>query len=308
MPDIGSMKMRILIADDNIALQEILTEIIENAGHTAETVSSAGAVLYSIGTFRPDVILLDIDMPEGEGLSLLDKMQNSTPPINIPVVVIRSWGRQIPQDIFMVKCHIEKPFTTADVLDSITTALIEDDGADEPVEAPVKQADTHHLAAKGTLAEIDVSFGKSYVMFQRNQNAINTLISLFVNEDYDVLVITTKKKKAIVERFGSKKISSLTMTVKLLGGHLNIYGLGTMIDNVDEFVKNNDKPVIAFDDLNKIIDRNGMNSALTAVHQLLTKKYDKNITFLVSVDPVGFTTKDKEILLNHMAHHDPIGE
>jgi hypothetical protein len=77
---------------------------------------------------------------------------------------------------------------------------------------------------------------------------------------------------------------------------------------VDEFIVNSNKPVIAFDDLNKIIDRNGMNSVLTAIHQLVTKGYDKDRTFLVSVDSKGFTVKDKEILLNHMAHYDPIGE
>jgi len=300
--------MRILIADDNIALQDILAEIVRGAGHTAEAVSSAEAALSSIDSFRPDIILLDIDMPGGSGFAFLDKMQHSVPPVNIPVVAIRSWGRQIPQDIYVVKCHIEKPFTTADVLESISAAQAGEAEADEVADVVSKQTRTRREAPPEALEEIGVSFGTSYVMFQRNTNAVNDLISVFSKEDYDVLVVTTRKKKAIGERFGSNKIKSLTMRIKLLGGHFNIYGLGTMIDDVDEFIKNSGRPVVAFDDLNKIIDKNGMNSAIAAVHQLITKKYDKEITFLVSVDPAGFTTKDKEILLNHMAYHDPIGE
>jgi len=300
------MKMKVLIADDNITLQEILTEIVHDAGHTAETASAADAALSAMDSFHPDVILLDIDMPDG--LELLDRMQNSAPPIDIPVVIIRSWGRQIPQDISMVKCHIEKPFTTMDVLESINaTQAKEAEAGVQPV-AAAKHAEPHQNAPQATLSEMGVLYGTSYVSFRHNPNAINNLITTFAKGGFDVLVISTKKKKTIVERFGSNKIKSLTMTIKLFGGHFNIYGLGTMIDDADEFIKSSGKPVVAFDDLNKLIDRNGMNSALTAVHQLISKKYDKEVTFLVSVDPAGFTVKDKEILLNHMAYYDPVGE
>jgi len=297
--------MRILIVDDNIALQEILTEVVSEVGHSAKAVSTTESAFSSIESFRPEVVFLDIDMPNG--LSLLDNMQNSTPPVDVPVVVIRSWNRQIPQDISMIKCHIEKPFTSYDVLNSITKAHTKDSETDEHANAAAKQTEPNKKTE--TLAETGVSFGKSYVIFQHGPSAVNSLISKFDKEGYNLLIITARKKKTIMERFRNEKIASLTLTIKLLGGNFNIYGLGTMIDNVDEFIKNSSRPVIAFDDLNRIIDRNGMNSALTAIYQLVTKRYGKDATFLVSVDPVGFTTKDKEILLNHMQqYHDPVGE
>ena len=302
------MKMRVLIADDNVALQEILTEIVSDAGHTAKTVSTVDAALSSFDSFHPDVVLLDIDMPGGRGLTLLDKMQNSVPPVDVPVVIIRSWDRRIPQDISMVKGHIEKPFSTADVLESIKAAQREEADTGEQANTAPKQAAAERDAPKETLSEKGVSFGRSYVLFQCDPNAVHDLISAFDDENYDILIITARKKKTIIERFRSNNVQSLTLTVRLFGGHFNIYGLGTMIDNTEEFIRNSNRPVVAFDDLNKIIDRNGMNSALSAVHQLITKKYDKDITFLVSVDPAGFTAKDKEILLGHMTHYDPLGE
>lgn len=297
--------MRILIVDDNIALQEILTEVVSEAGHNAKAVSTAGAAFSYIGSFNPDVILLDIDMTNG--FALLDDMQTCTPPVYIPVVVIRSWNRQIPQDFSMIKCHIEKPFTSNDVLNSIRKSYAKGSEGDEHTGTVIKQTEPNQKTE--TLAETGVSFGKSYVMFQHGPSVINSLISKFDREGYDLLVITTRKKKTVRERFRNDKIKSMTLTIKLLGSNFNIYGLGTMIDNVDGFINDSSKPVIAFDDLNKIIDRNGMNSALTAIHQLVTKKYSKDVTFLVSVDPVGFTTKDKEILLNHMQQYsNPVGE
>lgn len=302
--------MRILIADDNVALQGVLAEVVSDAGHSVEVASSADGALSSIGSFRPDMILLDADMQEGHGLTLLDRMQNSVPSIDTPVIIIRSWNRQIPQDVPMVKGLIEKPFTAQDVMESMEKAQVgETEVRETPAVAPAaKQSDTDENASKETLANKGVSFGRSYVMFRSNSNEVHELISMFGNEGHDVLVVTTGKKKTVLRRIKSKNINILAMTIRLLGGRSNIYGLGTMIDNVNGFVKSNLRPVVAFDDLEQIIHRNGMNSTLTALHQLITSKYDRDLTFLVSVNPRGFTNKDKEILLKHMINRDPNGE
>ena len=298
--------MRILIVDDNIALQDILTEIVSDAGHASKTAPSAEGALSYVDSFRPDVILLDTDMHDGEGFTFLDRMQNSTPPIDIPVVVIRSWNRPIPQDVYVIKGHIEKPFTAQDVTESIDrTQIKEEEGEGHAEDAAVQPAETREEAPRETLTDRGISFGESYVMFRSGHEAVHDLISLFGSEGYDVLVVTTGKRKKIKERFRSRNIKAMALSIKLFSGHFDIYGLGTMIDNVDEFIARSGRPVVAFEDMNKMIDRNGMNSVLTAVHELITKKYDKERTFLVSVDPKGFTTKDKEILLNHMSQ---IGE
>ncbi len=289
--------------DDNVALQDILTEIITDAGSTAESASTMDGALSSIENFHPNMIFLDIDMPDG--LSLLDKMHLHSPPINIPVIAIRSWGRQIPQDSSLVIGRIEKPFTKSDVLATISSVREEMAEGNEQSIAPIKHAEAAPRAPRTTLAERGVAFGRSYVIFQKSPDAVSDLVSMFDAEGCSVMIVTTRKKKTIIERFRSNNIKALTLKVKLLGGHFNIYGLGTMIDEVEEFIMNNERPVVAFDDLNKIIDRNGMNSTIEAVHQLVTDEYDRERTFLVSVDPAGFTVKDKEILLNHMIHYDP---
>ncbi|MCL2032808.1 MAG: response regulator [Methanomassiliicoccaceae archaeon] len=301
--------MRVLIVDDNAALQEILTEVVTDAGHSAEVASTIDRALSLIASFRPDVILLDTDMHEGRGLILLDRMQDNSPSVGTPVIIIRSWNRQIPRDSPVATGRIEKPFTAQDVLESIEKVRAEGtDTGEAPVVPAAKQSETDQEPPGETLAQKGVSYGSSYVMFRSSSNEIHDLISAFGSEGCDVLVVTTRKKKTVMKRFRNSNINVLTMTIRLLGGHFDIYGLGTMIDNVEEFIRGAGRPVVAFDDLNKIMDRNGVNSTLTAIHQLVTKKYDKDHTFLVSLDPKKFTKKDKEILLNHMVNHDPIGE
>ncbi|MDR3074638.1 MAG: response regulator, partial [Candidatus Methanoplasma sp.] len=264
--------MRILIADDNIALQDVLAEVVSDAGHTVERASSADTALSSVDFFNPDVIILDIDMDGGRGLTLLDRMQNRVPVVDTPVIVIRSWNRQIPQDNYVIRGHINKPFTKSDILDSIDGILIEEASGEEAAKAADESEDRTDRPPKVTLADKGIVFGKSYLLFQSIPDKVYDLVSQFDDEGYDVLVVTTRKRKTIIERFKNNDIEALTMTIKFLGGHLNIYGLGTMIDNVTEFIGRSERPVVAFDDLNRIIDRNGINSVLTAMHQLVTDK------------------------------------
>ena len=299
--------MHVLIVDDNAALQAILAEVIADTDNTAEAVSSADAAYPLVISQSYDVVIIDIDMHNGEGLALLNRMQGTLPPIDVPVVVIRSRNKQIPRDISMIKGHIEKPFSSSDVLREINKAL-----------AAKAESNNHHQMiekkAERTPSESEflpqrkVPFGKSYVLFRNTPVTINNLIASFDNEGSDVLVVTTSKRKTITEWFRSDNVKALTMTIKLFGGRSNIYGLGSMIGEVEDFIRNGNRPVVAFDNLNEIINRNGMNSALTALHQLITKEYGKNVSFLVSVDPEMFTAKDKGILLKQMEDFDKIGE
>ncbi|MCL1811206.1 MAG: response regulator, partial [Methanomassiliicoccaceae archaeon] len=286
--------MRILIADDNVALQEILTEVVSDAGHTVETALSIDVALSSIASFRPNLILLDIDMQKGQGLTLLDRMQSSAPPINIPVVIIRSRNRQVPQDNSLIKGCVDKPFTAHDLMESIDALQADGTEPGEISVTTIKPSEPGLRGPKATLAERGLQFGRSYVLFQSSQDAVNDLISTFDKEGCNVLIVTTGKKKTMIETFRNSNIKVLTLKIKMLGSHFNIYGLGTMIEDVGEFIKTSGRPVVVFNDPNKIIDRNGMNSALTAIHQLISKKYDKDKTFIVSVDPKGFTVKDKD--------------
>ncbi|AIZ56287.1 regulator of RpoS [Candidatus Methanoplasma termitum] len=299
--------MHVLIVDDNAALQAVLAEVIADADNTVEVVSSADTAYPLIISHSHDVMIIDIDMHNGEGLALLNRMQSTVPPIDIPVVVIRSKNKQIPQDISMIKGHIEKPFSSSDVRREINKALAANAEANDPPQM-LEEKIEETIPESKTFIQRKVPFGRSYVLFRSSPAAINDLIASFDNEGCDVLVVTTRKRKTITEWFRSDNVKALTMTVRLFGGRSSIYSLGSMIEEVDEFIRNGNRPVVAFDNLNEIINRNGMNSALTALHQMITKKYGKSVSFLVSVDPETFTAKDRGILLKQMEDFDKIGE
>src|SRR5690625_2511065 len=62
---------RILVVDDEIGIRELLSEILYEEGHTVEVAENAAQARASRQQRRPDLVLLDIWMPDTDGVSLL---------------------------------------------------------------------------------------------------------------------------------------------------------------------------------------------------------------------------------------------
>lgn len=65
---------RILIVDDNVDAAHSLAELLQMQGHTLQAVHSAREALTSIDTFEPDVMLIDIGLPEMDGYALATQL------------------------------------------------------------------------------------------------------------------------------------------------------------------------------------------------------------------------------------------
>jgi two-component system nitrogen regulation response regulator NtrX len=69
----------VLIVDDEIGIRELLTEILEDEGYTVTSAAGAGEARSMRNRQRPDLVLLDIWMPETDGITL--PMANSQCPL-----------------------------------------------------------------------------------------------------------------------------------------------------------------------------------------------------------------------------------
>ena len=59
--------MNLLVVDDDADAREMLALVLEMAGHTVRTAKDGAEALAVAGAFGPDVILLDIEMPNANG-------------------------------------------------------------------------------------------------------------------------------------------------------------------------------------------------------------------------------------------------
>ncbi|MBI1862974.1 response regulator [Candidatus Microgenomates bacterium] len=86
---IVGMAQRILIIDDELYLRELYEEVIQSAGYEVETALDGKEGLEKIRTGNFDLILLDVMMPELDGIGVMQKLNTEDPkPAKMPVIVI----------------------------------------------------------------------------------------------------------------------------------------------------------------------------------------------------------------------------
>lgn len=81
-----SERGRILIVDDEPEILSLVADIFMPTGYEVTTVTAASEALMLVQTAAPDVILLDIGMPDMDGLTALQRLRVLQP--NVPVVML----------------------------------------------------------------------------------------------------------------------------------------------------------------------------------------------------------------------------
>jgi CheY-like chemotaxis protein len=80
--------MKILVAEDDKALSHLICNVLQEGGHTCVPVYDATQAFMFAMKQAPDLILLDVNMPGGSGVGVLQKLKNSTKTSRIPVLVV----------------------------------------------------------------------------------------------------------------------------------------------------------------------------------------------------------------------------
>jgi DNA-binding response OmpR family regulator len=78
--------MRVLVIEDEPALRSYLVPLLERAGYTAHAVGTGAEGLASIRDRRPDLVLLDVGLPDLSGLDVCREIRRS--PEYLPVVML----------------------------------------------------------------------------------------------------------------------------------------------------------------------------------------------------------------------------
>lgn len=103
----------ILIADDDELIAELASQVLIDAGHASGWVTSAEACWDLLQTRRPDLVLLDQDMPGMSGITMLRKMRQSSGFYDLPVLMFTamSGAQDETQAIYAgADGFIRKPF------------------------------------------------------------------------------------------------------------------------------------------------------------------------------------------------------
>ncbi len=116
---------RILVVDDEIGIRELLSEILYDEGHTVELAENAAQARAARLRARPDLVLLDIWMPDTDGVSLL-KEWSSQGLLDMPVIMM-SGHATVDTAVEATRIgavdFLEKPITLQKLLKTISAGL-----------------------------------------------------------------------------------------------------------------------------------------------------------------------------------------
>ena len=84
------MKDTILVVDDDPTTQLVLKTFLEQLGCSVETAGSAKELEHWLEEQEFDLVLLDIQLPDGDGLQLIENVQEALP--DAPVIIITAHG------------------------------------------------------------------------------------------------------------------------------------------------------------------------------------------------------------------------
>jgi DNA-binding response OmpR family regulator len=116
----------ILAVDDDPRVCKFVKSTLKAAGHEVTTVGDAESALAQLLMSRPDLFLLDINLPGMHGLALAEKLQTTKGTMSIPVVILSV--RTDPRDKVAAFAsgavtYLEKPFKKKDLVDAVRSAL-----------------------------------------------------------------------------------------------------------------------------------------------------------------------------------------
>jgi len=165
-------KLRILVADDEAIIRLGLRGMLAQLGHEVVLAADGREALNSARTTQPDLALLDIRMPQMDGLEVVRALNQQQP---MPIILLTAYSEQdlITEATGLgVQNYLIKPVDERDLIAAIPIAVArfrEGQAAQDKIEALQETIETRKLIdrAKGVLMQAGATEDQAYHTLQK---------------------------------------------------------------------------------------------------------------------------------------------
>lgn len=123
----NTIKHHILCIEDETEMIDLIRIILERKGFEVEGASGGEEGLKKLHETKPDLVLLDLMMPDIDGWEVYQQMKADETTRDIPVIVVTAKAQNIDKvlglQIARVDDYISKPFSPEDLLQSVEKVL-----------------------------------------------------------------------------------------------------------------------------------------------------------------------------------------
>ncbi len=300
--------------DDNTAILEIVSELISAAGYQPMTATGGRECLSKIQAERPDLVLLDINMPDMDGWSVLRTLKEKGLAENTKIMMLTA-TTEIGTDIFglqdVVSGYIRKPFNN----DELAVRLREMLG-DQPQakEEPKSEKDRRGLrsllrkkeeesgmeVARSSAKVYELRRGFSYLVKETKPNKSFEIFVDQVTHNIQGLCVTRQHPTIIRKEWGLEKTPIIWLSNQLGKVYVNPSNIGILSDTIIRFVEKSGDGVILIDGIEFLIVNNDFDKVLRMVHHVTEAVMENRSRLIVSVDPRTLETRELALLERNM--------
>jgi DNA-binding response OmpR family regulator len=118
-----AVRPTVLLVDDELAILQVVSDLLEAEGYDVATATDGGAALRSLRAREPDAVVLDVMLPHKSGLDVVREMRADPALARTPVVLMTA----VPWSVDAEPTHgcvvVHKPFTVECLLGAIEGLL-----------------------------------------------------------------------------------------------------------------------------------------------------------------------------------------
>jgi len=117
------MTERVLIVDDDEKLRKLLSEYLEGYGYAILSLADGSNVMTTVESEQPDIVILDIMLPQKNGLEVLRDIRNES---KLPVIMLTAKGEDADRIVGLemgADDYLPKPFNPRELLARIKAVL-----------------------------------------------------------------------------------------------------------------------------------------------------------------------------------------
>jgi DNA-binding NtrC family response regulator len=128
------MQKKLLVIDDEKSITKIVDKIATELGFDVRTLNDAATAFETFESFKPDILMLDLMMPDVDGIDVLNQVLVAG--TGAKVVVMSGYGKsylQLGKAVGVFHSHpdiatLAKPFRRADLMELLSPHLAEQEG------------------------------------------------------------------------------------------------------------------------------------------------------------------------------------
>ena len=120
------MVRRILIVDDEPNIVTLLEFLMRGSDYEVRVARNGEEALRRAESFRPDLVLLDVMMPQRSGFEVCQKIRENPALRDVKIVMLTAKGRNLEKDRGLnlgANAYVTKPFSTKELMNTVRGLL-----------------------------------------------------------------------------------------------------------------------------------------------------------------------------------------